>query len=316
MSAVSNIEWTDATWNPIVGCSVVSPGCTNCYAMKLAGRRLRNTPKYRGLTQDSNAGPVWTGEVRLWEKSLTDPLLWREPRKIFVNSEGDLFHESIPDEWIDRVFAVMTLCPQHTFRVLTKRAQRMRDYFIKLAADDRACDGLGRWHAECIDDDRWEEMLSLDLPLENVWLGVSCERQQEADERIPLLLQTPAAIRFISAEPLLGPIDLNRIHEEFDGGPAQLDWLIVGGESGPHARPMHPQWARDIRDQCQAAGVPFFFKQWGVWCHDEGVGRKEMRGDDQPHAIDERWSLIRVGKKAAGRLLDGVEHNGFPGGAS
>ena len=261
--------------------------------MKLAGRRLKHTPKYGGLTKDSNAGPVWTGEVRLWEKALADPLHWREPRKIFVNSEGDLFHESIPDEWIDRVLAVMALCPQHTFQVLTKRAARMRDY---------CCDP--RHSGEIV----W--------PLPNVWKGCSCERQQEADERIPLLLQTPAAIRFISAEPLLGPIDLwkylngsrgcancgdGQLDGQCCGDPLivdeiPLDWVIVGGESGPDARPMHPQWTTDIRDQCLGAGVPFFFKQWGAW-----IPSNPIFGEFE-----------RVGKKAAGRLLDGVEHNGFP----
>jgi protein gp37 len=329
MSASSNIEWTDATWNPVVGCSVVSPGCTNCYAMRLAGSRLAHTMKYRGLTKDSNAGPVWTGEVRLWEKALTDPLHWREPRKIFVNSEGDLFHESIPDEWIDRVFAVMALCPQHTFQLLTKRAERMRDYISML--DDRFHgnpDLMGRTlgqaavdltddpcAAHAIDDMTW--------PLPNVWLGVSCERQQEADERIPLLLQTPAAIRFISAEPLLGPIDLRNLRDgtfnALDGidfeaigdirdvgdlsktqRPATLNWVIVGGESGPNARPMRPQWAREFRDKCQAAGVSFFFKQWGEWA-------PRWPGDRSEGQIMER-----VGKKADGRLLDGSEHNGFP----
>jgi protein gp37 len=383
MSGKSAIEWTDATWNPIVGCSIVSPGCTNCYAMKLAGSRLAHTMKYRGLTKDSNAGPVWTGEVRLWEKALTDPLHWREPRKIFVNSEGDLFHESIPDEWTDRVFAVMALCPQHTFQVLTKRAERMRDYFATPRRADtingRIWSTLGTPIGSRIQHfGKW----LITLPLPNVWLGVSCERQQEADERIPLLLQTPAAVRFISAEPLLGPIDLTvfrrepseidlqlsarehvrdywfdalkgtrgvlmhdgrslEVPEEIDRH-ARLDWVIVGGESGPHARPMHPQWARDIRDQCAAAGVPFFFKQWGEHLpvgqslpgygtvHGATAvkpGRMKLHYGGTPtqapkHAFAENGVAFtsaadgrlafRVGKKAAGRLLDGVEHNDFP----
>lgn len=328
MSSASNIEWTDATWNPIVGCSIVSPGCTNCYAMKLAGRRLRNTPKYSGLTKDSNAGPVWTGEVRLWEKALTDPLHWRQPRKIFVNSEGDLFHESIPDEWIDRVFAVMALCPQHTFQVLTKRAERMRHYCWRLATSPwRGFDVVDQERKILGGDDAYFRRqkktdgygTGFAWPLPQVWLGVSCERQQEADERIPLLLQTPAAVRFISAEPLLGPINLNRIQvaghgwqdvlegwrhcKDYPGRENVLDWVIVGGESGPAARPMSPDWARRLQKQCAAAGTPFFFKQWGEWvvAYNRDKGAPFQAGD-----------FIRVGKKAAGRLLDGVEHNGFP----
>jgi protein gp37 len=177
----TGIEWTDATWQPITGCSVVSPGCTNCYAMRLAGTRLQHHPSRAGLTTMSKAGPVWNGQVRLNEQWLTQPIAWKRPRRIFVCAHGDLFHESIPDEWIDRVFAVVALCPQHTFQVLTKRNKRMRDY----CSNHRV--------------------------LPNVWLGVSCEDQQRVNERIPDLLDTPAAVRWVSAEPLLGPIDFETI---------------------------------------------------------------------------------------------------------
>jgi protein gp37 len=286
MADGSSIEWTDATWQITTGCSVVSPGCTNCYAQQLAGTRLRHHPAREGLTSDSKAGPVWNGQVRFNEQWLEQPLKWKRPRKIFVSAHGDLFHEAIPDEWIDRVFAVMALAPQHTFQVLTKRAERMRDYvrwvidnrqrFTKWAANGAAiARDVGR---ERTAPPRW--------PLPNVWLGVSVEDQVRADERIPLLLDTPAAKRFISAEPLLGPIDLGHLrasaatynalaglYQDIDATVecTALDWVIVGGESGPHARPMHPDWARSLRDQCRAAGVPFFFKQYGNWHHFTGT---------------------------------------------
>lgn len=337
MADKSAIEWTDATWNPIIGCSIVSPGCINCYAMKMAARiELMNSTAgmrpsvahpthYAGTTQRSKVGAVWTGKVALApDHILTQPLRWKRGRKIFVNSMGDLFHESIPDEWIDKVFAVMALCPQHTFQVLTKRADRMRNYFAALAADDYRLltDRLGERLGE-IGHDAFHKVMTRDefadkycnsinpddgnWPLRNVWLGVSTERQQEADERIPPLLATPAAVRFISAEPLLGPIDLGQVQSDYapnvwltwlDG----LDWVIVGGESGSGARPMHPDWARSLRGQCAAAGVPFFFKQWG-----------EFAPLDTFSDVEDDGHVYRCGKKAAGRLLDGKEHNAFPG---
>jgi protein gp37 len=319
----SKIEWTEHTWNPIVGCSIVSPGCTNCYAMRMAARIEAtyghgNAGHYLGTTKKVNGNAVWTGKLRQApEKTFTSPLRRKTPTTYFVNSMGDLFHEDCPDEWIDLVFAVMASCPQHTFQVLTKRAERMRGYIYMTHAGQT---------------------------LPNVWLGISCERQEEADERIPLLLQTPAAIRFISAEPLLGPIKLHETLVRGDdwlasgksGEVRGLDWVIVGGESGPHARPMHPQWVRSIRDQCEAARVAFFFKQFGEFrpCADgewHGLGPvgspvqwaispsgTEKAGGFLTTELSERrecegWvGVTRAGKKAAGRLLDGVEHNGFP----
>jgi protein gp37 len=365
MADHSHIEWTDATWNPVTGCSIVSPGCTNCYAMKLAGTRLRNHPSRAGLTTNSKAGPVWNGSVRFNEQWLTQPLEWRKPRMIFVCAHGDLFHEDVPDEWIDKVFAVMALAPQHTFQVLTKRAKRMRDYMANIEREALWMNAVADlFEIDCsLLNGRYPIMGQRNpwLPLPNVWLGVSTERQQEADERIPLLLETPAAVRFISAEPLLGPIDLTKIGKRYagtvnalrgiwaslpmgeTGGRAwihtgvpvtRLDWVIVGGESGPDSRPMHPDWARSLRDQCKAAGVPFFFKQWGAWaprtreeaqgelragyCHPEGRGAKWPRpegvGEYGPAWLEENGfaHVARIGKKAAGRLLDGVEHNGMP----
>lgn len=256
MAENTKIEWTDATWSPTVGCSVVSPGCTNCYAMKLAARLGRmGVAKYAGLTEPSKAGPVWNGVVRLDDKALSLPLRWRKPRRIFVNSMSDLFHEALPDEVIDKVFAVMALAPQHTFQVLTKRAQRMRDYMLNASRELRVL--LAAKLDPATHDDIW--------PLPNLWLGVSVERQQEADERIPALLDTPAAVRFLSCEPLLGPIDLTSI--SYGGNMRDtsdcLDWVIVGGESGPNARPFDLAWARSIVAQCRNAGTACFVKQLG-----------------------------------------------------
>jgi protein gp37 len=348
MADHSHIEWTDATWNPVTGCSVVSPGCTNCYAMKLAGTRLKHIPSRAGLTRDSKAGPVWTGEVRFNEQWLDQPLRWKKPRMIFVCAHGDLFHEDVPDEWIDRVFAVMALSPRHTFQVLTKRAERMRAY---ISGFD--CDGARRLNV-AYGDNAHDEVANAIWPLPNVWLGVSAEDQQRASERIPDLLTTPAAIRFVSGEPLLGPIDLRRLRVvdtsasagfpmadalggEFYLDPAQeaphiralielgrntppesggigLDWVIVGGESGQDARPMHPDWARSIRDQCSAAGVPFFFKQWGSFRPLTKVERGQACGATYvgPDRYNADSCMMKVSKSAAGRHLDGREHNGKP----
>lgn len=341
MSDKSKIEWTDATWNPVVGCSLVSPGCTNCYAMRMAARinKMTLASHYEDTTKPSKAGPVWTGKLACAPEWLvTAPLRWRKPRRVFVNSMGDLFHEDTPDEWIDRVFAVMALCPQHTFQVLTKRAARMRAYFEGIAADQAL--GINRFGVAALATGIKGPGGSMPAwPLPNVWLGVSTERQEEADARIPLLLETPAAKRFISAEPLLGPISLEKIPHahgwgsalepgEIHGGTGQcvgarpgLDWVIVGGESGPKARPMHPDWACSLRDQCANAGVPFFFKQWGNW--GEPIAGDEGKHLVNPNGTHGLWDsmfpgmhgcvvMSNVGKKTAGRLLDGVEHSEFP----
>jgi len=318
MADGTHIEWTEATWNPIVGCSLASPGCTNCYAMQFAGTRLAHTAKYDGLTREVNGNHVWTGKLAFDEKALLEPLRWKKPRMIFVNSMGDLFHEDCTDEMIDRVFAVMALCPQHTFQVLTKRSGRMREYCISrfggwgemLLTD--AIEALGGFENDA--GGEWGK------PLPNVWLGVSVEDQQRADERIPDLLATPAAIRWISAEPLLGPVDLGQCLPEFErlGWSTyldSLDWVVAGGESGKGARPMHPDWARSLRDQCAAAGVPFFFKQWGEWypafANDLAVHASAVREEREI----EGEVIYRLGKKQSGRLLDGTEHNGMPGDA-
>ncbi|TXC73930.1 phage Gp37/Gp68 family protein [Sphingorhabdus soli] len=358
MSDGTKIEWTDATWNVVNGCSVTSPGCTNCYAMKLAGTRLKNHPSRAGLTQDTKAGPVWTGEVRFNDKVLSDPLRWKRPRMIFVCAHGDLFHENVPDEWIDRVFAVMALCPQHVFQLLTKRPERMCEYLSRRKAGKPVQAPLG-------DGTLGYHPFNCEvLPPSNVWLGTSVEDQARADERIPHLLATPAAVRWLSCEPLLGPVDLSGLmfrdvecpNWEMEGsqppvdpetgqqeccsscdwtgivGEPAIDWIVAGGESGPGARPMHPDWARALRDQCAAADVPFFFKQWGDWelSLDRERDDPDWRADYSNDYVDRgksRWLNIeggrgfhgdrfvvmrRVGKKAAGRLLDGRTHDAMP----
>ena len=238
----TTIEWTNKTWNPIRGCSRVSEGCRNCYAERVAARFGGPGLPYEGLTTKDGR---WNGKVVVVEEHLADPLRWKKPRRIFVNSMSDLFHENVSDETIDQIFSVMVQCPQHIFQVLTKRPERMQSYMesCQMGADDVG----GRF------------------PWDNVWLGVSVEDQKSADERIPHLLRTPAAVRWLSVEPMLGPVDLAKagwnFHDfdpEFD---VQIQWVVCGGESGAGARPMHPAWARSLRDQCVAAGTPFFMKQ-------------------------------------------------------
>lgn len=261
----SKIQWTDAVWNPVRGCSHISAGCANCYAARQAHRfdTCSERSPYHGLTKPLDPwGRVrWSGEVRFVPEMLDAPLRWRRPRRVFVNSMSDLFHESVTDEQIAAVFGVMAACPQHVFQVLTKRPERMARWFEWFATMSPGLDG-------------W--------PLPNVWLGVSCEDQRAADERIPLLLQTPAAVRFVSCEPLLGPVNFARSGLAFGvplangsrwfGSKPGIDWVIVGGESGPGARPCDVEWIRSIVRQCRAAGVPVFVKQLGSCPQDHGTG--------------------------------------------
>lgn len=330
MSGKSNIEWTEATWNPIVGCSIISPGCTNCYAMRDAWRKHHNPklPHYHGLTKSVNGKPVWTGTVRKApDHILTAPMHTRKPTMWFVNSMSDLFHESVPDEWIDHVFAVMALCPQHTFQVLTKRADRMIKYLSgNPLADGHASERIGYFAMGLVDRKYvfTGSLIASSLingptppgaawprpnlwPLPNVWLGVSCERQQEADERIPLLLRTPATIRFVSAEPLLGPLHIGayltdcrfNTHGEMitpgiiPGSNVKLDWVIVGGESGPGVRMMQIEWAETIIAQCREAGVACFVKQLG-----SGRGFKDQKGGD-PSEWPEQFRVRQFPAKPA-----------------
>ncbi|MHA0288296.1 DUF5131 family protein [Mycobacterium sp. C3-094] len=250
MSATTAIEWTDRTWNPLSGCTKVSPGCNNCYAETIA-RRFAGTKAYpNGF------------DVTLRPERLNEPLRWRKPAMVFVNSMSDLFHDDVSDDYIAQVFGVMAASPRHTFQVLTKRHGRMRSllnsytfwmsvcYYERKIALAQGFTGDG-------------PHIGVNNPLPNVWLGVSVENQRWADIRIPALLGTPAAVRFISAEPLLGHIDLYRHLVGLQS--KMLHWVIVGGESGHRARPMNPRWVRGLRDQCTTADVAFFFKQWGEW---------------------------------------------------
>jgi len=344
MSTDSGIEWTDATWNPVTGCTRVSAGCDHCYAVPMT-RRLEgaargavgngalrsHAQKYVGLTVKNGAGDWhFNGTVRTHDDALTVPLGWKKPKRIFVNSMSDLFHPKVPFNFIDKAFAVMALTPQHTYQILTKRPQRMAEYMntrqsaggmvrlepglAPVGSPDHVCEA---WHRALF---FW--------PPANVWLGCSVEDQRTADERIPHLLKCHATVRFLSCEPLLGPIDLrlpegcrgcnhpgNVVHRETctlcdgTGQERWIDWIILGGESGPGARPMHPGWARSIRDQCAAARVAFFFKQWGAWAPVDGL---EWRGSRSDLYVCDWGEMGYVGKKAAGRLLDGREHNAFP----
>lgn len=255
MSDKSAIEWTDATWNPVTGCTKVSPGCAHCYAETFA-ERFRGVPGH----------PFEQGfDIKLWPERLKLPLQWKEPRRIFVNSMSDLFHEAIPDEFVEQVFDVMRRASQHIFQVLTKRPERMLEWTrSNFPAVSVARNGNGSW------------------PL-HVWLGVSVENQVYTS-RIRYLQQTPALIRFLSVEPLLGPVTLRRSLLE------GIHWVIVGGESGPRARPVRPEWVFKIREQCEKYNVPFFFKQWGAY---DPSGK-------------------RVGKKAAGRRLEGRTWDEMP----
>lgn len=406
MSDTTTIEWTDATWNPVTGCTKVSPGCDNCYAEIFAER-------WRGT-----AGHHFENgfDITLRPNVLTLPLRWRKPRKVFVNSMSDLFHKDVPDEYIARVFAVMALTPQHTYQVLTKRHGRMRSLVGSLV------DGGQRLLEAAPDEETAQTLYDAIWPLPNVWLGVSVEDQKRADLRIPALLDTAAAVRFLSCEPLLGPVDLTKwmppvspvsaseaprtwsewtwpnwvpaevrqsiegfwgpecgrtprdwiqdMHQQ--GAPAfgsivrlrdgfgpkapwvtgrfvhawnnigrlvrddgtftytsfhhalerrkqqPFDWVIVGGESGHGARPMSPDWARSLRDQCAAADVPFLFKQWGEYQPTDWkvIGRpadkRNVLVGDPIDDLGHRWEMRRVGKKAAGRELDGRTWDQFP----
>jgi protein gp37 len=339
----TKIEWAEESWNPVTGCTPVSEGCRNCYARRMA-RRLAGRCGYP-------EAPHHFG-VTLHPDRLEQPLRWKKPRVIFACSMGDLFHEDVPDAFVAEIWMRMALAERHTFLVLTKRPERMEEFVRGFEAE---------WS-----DDRAETWREFKSPLPSVWLGVSIENQKTADERVPPLLQTPAAVRFVSCEPLLGPVNLSpylannslykaeqhagRFHyhgEQQDDGSVvavcddgirfsdgvDLHWLIVGGESGPGARPMHPDWAQSLRDQAQAAGIPFFFKQWGSWLpNDDRYGADpgyhynsrhiclNQAGDSFDGWMESSGEKIvvmaRATKRAAGRLLDRREWNEMPKGTN
>ena len=325
----TKIPWAEYVWNPFAGCSPVSEGCRNCYADGL------HTQRHEAFLNGKIVPKQYEkpfSKIQFLKQRLEEPLHWKKPRTVFVNSMSDLFHEDVQEEWIIEILKVIEQCPQHIFMVLTKRPERMR----KLFKDVR--DHFEPW------------------PLPNLWLGVSVEDQKSANKRIPDLLRTPAVKRFSSCEPLLGPVDLTWVNYDdvtlinsltsYHGFPTphqkgtlKLDWVICGGESGQNARPMHPDWVRSVRDQCQEAGTPFFFKQWGEWivpfdgeracrvcgCTDQWaclgifdacywieedlcshcVGKPEPVGD---RAV----KYFRAGKKAAGNILDGRVWEEYP----
>jgi protein gp37 len=332
MSDTTGIEWTDATWNPTTGCTKVSPGCDHCYA-KTMYERFNGKDSFESVT--------------LHPKRLTMPLRWRKPRKVFVNSMSDLFHADVPDDYIAQVFAIMS-AGHHTYQVLTKRHARMRS-LLSTPEFRTSVEALRNGPL-------WSIPGEMVWPLPNVWMGVSVENQKWADIRIPALLDTPAAVRWISAEPLLGPVELNPywvlgeptwgreypeptspngvLVQDLVTKPG-LDWVVVGGESGPGARPMHPAWARSLRDQCTHANVPFLFKQWGGWTATAALGAQDGTGrspwahrevDAWVNQLDGRtadettataeggsWmGVYRVGKKAAGRELDRETWDQYP----
>jgi protein gp37 len=310
VSVGTSIEWTDATWNPVRGCSRISEGCRNCYAERIAARMSDPGMWGNGFAERTKAGPRWTGRVELVPAKLGDPLGWKHPRRVFVNSTSDLFHEALSDDAIAAVFGVMAAAPRHTFQILTKRPERMRAWFD--AIDSKAvamgglrADRLWQLRAACtryLAVGNWPSDVhagGMDWPLPNVHLGVSVEDQATADSRIPFLLRTPADVRWVSYEPALGPVNFRRVLmpsgmpidalngrwavPQNNGSPAgptdtmHLDWIVVGGESGPGARPFDLAWARSTVEQCRAAGVPVFVKQLG--------GKPELRGDAIMDAI-------------------------------
>lgn len=292
----TKIEWCEETWNPITGCTPISEGCQNCYA-----KRLSNRLKGRcGYDKDNPFS------VTLHPDKLDQPLRWRKPRRVFVCSMGDLFHPKVKSQSIAEVFDIIAQAQNHTFLILTKRPRRMK----------AVLEGFREiWECSCVG---W--------PLPNLWLGVTAENQQRADERIPILLQIPAAKRFVSIEPMLGAVDLQsyvlgdtlcRCDGCMDlakNAPEmwqaqRIDWVICGGETGPGARPMHPEWVRSLRDQCQASGTPFFFKSWGEYAWEENFPVPDIALKTVKKHVD---ISIKVGKKRAGRLLDGHEWSEYP----
>lgn len=394
MATDTSIEWADKTWSPIIGCDRVSPGCDSCYAITTAHIRKSNphpdiAAAFAGTTHKTDGRIDWTGQINHLEDRLAQPLAkdWQKPLKIFVNSQSDLFHKDVDTDFIAKVFAIMALTPQHEYQILTKRHARMRSVLTDICTcgnghapgthfRSRMAWAVSKANPDRIPgvpDDAEQRVNDAPWPLPGVWMGVSVENQHWANIRIPALLDTPAAVRWISAEPLLGPVDLygdlrNDVYRctcgswERDGnvhtlcpdcgqawrykpGDARINWVVAGGESGPKARPMHPDWPRSLRNQCALAGVPYLFKQWGTWgvdapLDDQGrilntrrglgitvandgtvyqpgdlsypdgprYGEAIRAGHDRSHLA----GMYRLGKKKAGRELDGRTHDEFP----
>lgn len=314
----TGISWTDDTWNPIKGCSRVSPGCANCYAEVQAARIVRmgkgKPTAYDGLVRVTAGGePRWTGRIRLVPEALALPLSWRKPRRIFVDSMSDLFHERLDDEQIDLVFAAMLLAPRHTFQVLTKRAARMRSYFEAPDLYERVLAAADYFRRR---DPRLNQVGIGDpatSPARWIWLGISVENQDAADERIPELLRTPAAVRFLSCEPLLGEVDLAKASPNARSLVEDLDWIIAGCESGPGARPCSVEWLRSLRDQCAWSGVAFFLKQ-AVEPTPVDQPAAVLRGIRHfaPTASSPDGSKRKPGGVIELPYLDGVQHAAFP----
>lgn len=331
----TKIEWATKVWNPVTGCTKVSEGCRHCYAERYVGRfgktihgthPISVSGAERGDEDDHIALPFST--VMLHPDRLDLPR-WRTPQRVFVNSMSDLFHPDVPTNFVAEVFNEMAACQDHTFLILTKRPERIAPVFNGMIWE--TAENWPGTEPLCLmlECDQW--------PLPNVWLGVSVEDQKAADERIPLLLQTPAAVRFVSVEPMLGPVDLTNVPLMSQAvstrpvgsalvGSPRIGWVICGGESGPKARPMHPDWVRSLRDQCTSAGVPFFFKQWGEWAPParagESLAESQIAGEANrrkpfcPGCAVHKWGdgdwSWRIGKKAAGNLLDGLRWEQFP----
>lgn len=287
------IEWADVVWNPVVGCTPASEGCINCYARAL--HEKRHAAVLNGAKLPKQYEQPF-GMVQCLEERLEDPLHWKKPQRIFVNSVSDLFHPDVPFEFIWRVFAVMHNTPHQTFIVLSKRPQRMLESVKSFLG---STDFYGKYKIKPF--------------LSNVWLGTSISSNRDL-WMVEHLLRTPAAVRFVSVEPMLGPVDLTHDLDGYQGneiyGP-HLDWVICGGETGPNARPMHPNWVRSLRDQCQETSVPFFFKSWGEWTADFPQGLSLAY---RAQTYFDHREFYRIGKKLTGRLLDGREWNEFPEG--
>lgn len=327
------IGWCEKTWVPYTGCDKCSPGCENCYALNMSWRHSHN-PKtkaaYEGTVKKTAGGKInWTGSIQENLSQADKPLRTKKPTMFFVNSMSDMFHEALSFDQIDQLFEIMSRCPQHVFQVLTKRAKHMYEYYDW--KENRNGFNFSEW------------------PLKNVWLGVSVENQKYAEERIPNLLMCAAAVRFLSCEPLLGTLNLNSVADglcvldclqgvrsRIYDGPGKVSvphpkihQVIIGGESGPGARPMHPDWPMDIIKQCEAAGTAIYFKQWGAYKEDQDIKEKDNicvlnNGDivefgisEESYTMEEWWALkparmAKVGKHKAGNTIDGKQYLQFP----